>query len=740
MTSDQSGFFSRSELLGGLPARRASTLLFAIEARAAHRVARSRRAMATYLTERTAEEGEKAFLEAMAGGRQLPLTPTIQDLERHAGAWAELVPADRGVRAAVAALLGQKYTFPRDRIPNTREVLGLDQQPTAAAFEAQQKRPLDSIYASTLPFSERLRWARSSFAARIENLPPFWMAYALTLTEMIGAGVLVLPIALAGAGPMLGLVILVVLGLLNMATIAGLVEAITRDGSMRYGRAYFGRLAASLLGRAGGSTITTTLVALNVVSLLAYLMAFGSALEGATRVTAAIWVAALFLVNLFFLTRRDLGATVATAIVIAAVNIGLILSICVLALTRVDAAKLTSGPAPGSGVAVLSLAFGVVLVAFFGHTSAGNVAKVVLEREPSGRGLMRGSVAATATVMGVYALCIVAVSGAVERRALVNFEGTVITPLADRVGPSIDVLGAVYVALAIGLGSIYMSLGLFNQIQEWLPRSVNVSSGLARLAANPSGRFWLGVLPAFLTFLVLEWLIATNRASFAEPLSLIGTITLPLLGGIFPMLLLAASRRRGDYVPDSALRLLGNRTVIAFVAAVFFVGVLVQGFVIWQKPAERLLAAAAVLLMAGVSMIAARRGAFRPRSVIEIRGEPSGAGVVSVTIAGSPGDVSMRIEDDGGERDVRGSGQRIQRFEKLRSVTFDLPSTEVRQLKVWVHRITGERESEGIPATVRLESNAGATEVATEEEDGTVVIAVPDDPMRVQVAVDGAGT
>jgi amino acid permease len=738
MTSDRSGFFSRSELLGGLPARRASTLLFAIEARAAHQVARSRRAMATYLTERTAEEGERAFLEAMAGGRELPLLPTIQDLERHAGSWAELVPADPGVRAAVAAILGQKYAFTRDLVPNIRGALGLDQTATARSFEAQQKRPLDSIYASALPVSERLRWARSRFAVRIEDLPPFWMAYALTLTEMIGAGVLVLPIALAGVGPLLGLVVLVVLGLLNIATIAGLVEAITRDGSMRYGRAYFGRLAGSLLGRAGGSTITTTLLALNIVSLLAYVLAFGSALAGATGISAAVWVAALFLINLFFMARRDLGATVATAIVIAAVNIGLILAICVLAFTRVDAAKLTSGLAPGAGVAVLSLAFGVVLIAYFGHTSAGNVAKVVLEKEPSGRGLMRGSIASTATVIGLYALCILAVSGAVERRALLGYDGTVITPLAERVGPSIDVLGAVYVALAIGLGSIYMSLGLFNQIQEWLPRSGAGPSRLSRVTTNAWARFWLGVLPAFLTFIVLEWLIATNRASFSEPLSLIGTVTLPLLGGIFPMLLLAASRRRGDYVPNSALRLLGNRAVIASVAGIFFVGVLVQGFVIWRHPVERLLASGAALLMVAVSLIAARRGAFRPRSVIEIRREPSGAGFVSVTIAGLPGDVPIRLEEDGKHRELHGAGDRIQRFETLRSASFDLPSTEARQLKVWVHRITGDRESEGIPARVRVESGGGAEELATGGEDGVVMLTLPDQHVRVGVTLDGS--
>ena len=54
-------------------------------------MAADRRArIATYLPERTAEEQERAFLDAMAQGRDLPLQPTIQDLERYAVALDEL--------------------------------------------------------------------------------------------------------------------------------------------------------------------------------------------------------------------------------------------------------------------------------------------------------------------------------------------------------------------------------------------------------------------------------------------------------------------------------------------------------------------------------------------------------------------------------------------------------------------------------------------------------------------------
>ncbi len=86
---------------------------------------------------------------------------------------------------------------------------------------------------------------------RLETLPPFWLAYTLTLTETVGGGVLALPIAFAGFGPVGATVLLLVFGLLNMLTVAALVESITRDGRMRYGNAFFGRLIGDYLGRPG---------------------------------------------------------------------------------------------------------------------------------------------------------------------------------------------------------------------------------------------------------------------------------------------------------------------------------------------------------------------------------------------------------------------------------------------------------------------------------------------------------
>src|SRR5512135_2085706 len=101
MSRDRSAMLSREELLGGLNARRASTLLFAVEARTAQLVARSREAMQPFLTDKAFADRERAFLDALAVGRDLPIQPSIQDLEHYAPQWAKLVPDDPGLRAAI---------------------------------------------------------------------------------------------------------------------------------------------------------------------------------------------------------------------------------------------------------------------------------------------------------------------------------------------------------------------------------------------------------------------------------------------------------------------------------------------------------------------------------------------------------------------------------------------------------------------------------------------------------------
>ena len=158
--------FDRQEMLAGLPARRANALLFLIESRTAHLVARSRRATERFLTEEAAQERELAFLEAFALGRDPPLRPTIQDLERHATDWADLVAKNPRVQAAVAHRMGQKYEFTRASVPGVRAAFGLDEPEVRQAHQRLYGEPLENIFAARAGISDRVRWLWSALAAR----------------------------------------------------------------------------------------------------------------------------------------------------------------------------------------------------------------------------------------------------------------------------------------------------------------------------------------------------------------------------------------------------------------------------------------------------------------------------------------------------------------------------------------------------------------------------------------------
>src|SRR5438874_73312 len=234
--------FTSAEILGGFSAKRARLLLFQIESRTAYLMLQSQQAVARYLTEEAAEQRDLAFYEALIEGREPSVQPTIRDLERYAPHWQALVPSNSTLQAALTHLLAQKYRFAQRDIPRIKEVLGLDTGEVQAAFSRQYRQPLDTIYTERVSLLERVRWQWNKLSGWLENLPPFWTAYALTFTETVGASILALPIALADVGPLAGLVILVVMGLLNMLTIAAMAEAVTRNGSIRYQGNYLGRL------------------------------------------------------------------------------------------------------------------------------------------------------------------------------------------------------------------------------------------------------------------------------------------------------------------------------------------------------------------------------------------------------------------------------------------------------------------------------------------------------------------
>jgi hypothetical protein len=738
---------SREEVLAGLPARRSSTILFAIESRVAQLVARAHREAAPYLTEAAQAEREQAFLEALAAGRDLPLQPTVQDLERYAPHWASLLPpaADARGRAVLAHLLGSKYTFTRAEVPRLRRTLGLDDEGVRGAYQAVYGQPLEAIYAPQVSPAERLRWAWTRLAERLERLPAFWVAFAMTLP--LSGGLLALPIAVADLGPLPAIGLLLVFGLVNLLTVAALAEAVARSGITRFGLGYLGQLVADYLGRPGSLFLTLVLFANNFLVLIIFYLGTAGTLEAATRVPSELWVAALFGAGIYFLSRKSLNATVASSLVVAGTNLAAILMLIVLALPRVQGANLAHVRLPfGAGSAFEPAAWqpvlGVLLSTFFSHALVANYGQVILRRDPSAHSWIWGCVAAVGAVIGISCLWVLAVNGAIAPAALAAETSTALVPLAALVGPAVNLLGSIYVILSLGMSTIHISLGTFYLVQERFPAHspAGNSPGWQRLL-RPGGwaRFWLAASPVMGVFLVSEWASITGSGSFAWLLGFLGAFALPLLGGIFPLLLLAASRRKGDFVPAVAFRLLGHPVVLAGLYGLYMASLFAYGVWIYQTWLERGVVLLVGLLMLAVTGVILRRGALDGRAVVELRDDQrlGERPQFTVTDSGRPALTTVQLLYPGETQTLQAAAGDVPSFGRLQAASFSLPATSARQLKVWVHRITPEGNSVGLP--VRVSIHSGTTEASFDValSGGQILAPLADLACRVEIEMEG---
>src|SRR5262249_44332794 len=153
-------------------------------------------------------------------------------------------------------------------------------------------------------------------------------------------------------------------GAINLLTVVCQAEAVARSGTIRYRHAFLGRLVADYLGKAGSLVFSALLSILAFLVLQALYVGFATALGDATHLSPMLWAAGLFAACLYFVSRPTLHATAASALLIGAVNIALILSLSALALAHLKVENLRHAQLPfvagrGFDPAILSLIFGV---------------------------------------------------------------------------------------------------------------------------------------------------------------------------------------------------------------------------------------------------------------------------------------------------------------------------------------------------------------------------------------------
>src|SRR5262249_20327971 len=157
------------------------------------------------------------------------------------------------------------------------------------------------------------------------------------------------------------------------------------------------------------------------------------------RLPPVVWTAVIFLLVLYALSHKSLSFAANLMVLLGTINVSLVLILSLLALPHVRAENLTQMQLPflagdRAGVSVLRPVFGLILSIYFGHIYVSQSALKVLPRDPGGRSLLWGSMAATLCMMAMGSLWVLAVNGTVTPGVLASQPGTALVPLAARLG------------------------------------------------------------------------------------------------------------------------------------------------------------------------------------------------------------------------------------------------------------------------------------------------------------------
>ena len=271
-------------------------------------------------------------------------------------------------------------------------------------------------------------------------------------------------------------------------------------------------------------------------------------------------------------------------------------------------------------------------------------------------------------------------------------------------------------------------------------RVSGISMLLRRISSSKYGNFLLVISPVVAAFLMAEWLLLTGSGSFTGLLSFIGVIIVPLLGGIFPVLLLFVSRRKGERVPTAVYRFLGNPVLLTGIYALFLVSILMHGLVIWTDPLPRVIAIATSVLV--IVMTIAMRRAFARSTTVELREEEGDDGeraFFSITTAGRPAVADVKLTYSEGEQRYEAATGDIPDFLSLRRATFwPERGGNATSLKVWAHRVTPEGDSEGLAGLVHVRQGGETKQFDLKLSRGQVELPVASGDCEVEITLSEA--
>ena len=203
------------------------------------------------------------------------------------------------------------------------------------------------------------------------------------------------------------------------------------------------------------------------------------------------------------------------------------------------------------------------------------------------------------------------------------------------------------------------------------------------------------------------------------------------------MLLLVASRRKGELVPGFIYRFLGNRGVVIIIFLLYLFILLFHGFVIWQSPAAKATGILVGLLVIGLTLNMLRKGAFGSRMVVELRDDQreGSQSLLAVIDGGEVAAVDLDLTFVDSRHEVGESNSALTEFSKLSSLSLQLPHSKTRELKVWVHQLTAEGDAGELPALAVVTSDQGQHELELTAAEDQAILPLDVEPGQLKITI-----
>lgn len=217
-------------------------------------------------------------------------------------------------------------------------------------------------------------------------------------------------------------------------------------------------------------------------------------------------------------------------------------------------------------------------------------------------------------------------------------------------------------------------------------------------------RFLLAMTPLFLVFIISEILFAIDKQSFTSVLGFAGVLGNSLVGGIFPILLLISSRRKGEILPGKVYELLNSPWLLGGIYSFKLLVILSHGLFIWQNSLARISALIVTILCLVATIVMLLTGAFMPRTVIEIQeeGQSTGQSLLQITMGGKPKITDFKLGYPEGEKSYRAAAIQLTSLDSLQYMIFHLPTKQLEELKIWLHRNQFQNASENSPELLEI--------------------------------------